>query len=125
MPSKKETMRVRRQAHEAMATRRQKRIAREQANEADLTAYLLLEQQIGAAEANHRDALAALRSRQGELLRQWRARGEKVAEMADLTGMPVHHLNQLINASTSGHRRAAAAQTSPASVTSPGPQVGS
>ncbi|MEC3919296.1 hypothetical protein [Nocardia sp. CDC160] len=125
MTSKKEATRARQQAHEAMAAHRQMRMAREQANEADLTAYLLLEQQLRAAEVSYRDALAVLRRRQGDLLRQWHARGEKVADIADLTGMPVRHLNQLINANESEHRRAGTAQQSSIPLPSPDPHEGS
>ncbi len=109
MATKKQTILARAQAHHRLALQRQARIEREQANEADLTAYLLLQQQLADAEQVHRSAAATIRHRQAGHLREWRDRGEKPATIAELTGLPLAELNKLIK-DASGARRGPAAQ---------------
>lgn len=96
MPSKKSAALARRQAHEALAAHRQQRLERERANEADLTTYLLLAQQVRDIETAHRDALAALHRRQAHHLRQWHARGEKLSDIAELTGNTTTELRRFL-----------------------------
>ena len=95
MATKKQTALARSQAHHRLALQRQARIEREQANEADLTAYLLLQQQLIDAERAYRDTVAAIRRRQSTHLRAWRERGEKPAAIAELVGLSVTELNSL------------------------------
>ncbi len=98
MSTRKSVVSARQQAHRALATRRQQRIEREKANESDLAAYLLIEEQIREAVRVHRDAITALRCRQGNHLRQWRGRGEKLSAIAELTGRSAAELSRLIKA---------------------------
>lgn len=97
---KKQTALARAHAHERLARQRQERLEREQANEADLTAYLVLQQQLADAEQNYQSAARMIRDRQAGHLQDWRARGERLAVIADLIGMTVTELNRLIKNST-------------------------
>ncbi|MQY24361.1 hypothetical protein [Nocardia macrotermitis] len=96
MTSKKQTALARTHAHERLARQRQERIEREQANETDLTAYLVLQQQLTDTERTYQRSVRTIRDRQATHLRNWRARGEKPAVIADLVGMTVTELNRLI-----------------------------
>ncbi|NUS42904.1 MAG: hypothetical protein HOQ24_04320 [Mycobacteriaceae bacterium] len=101
---------ARRRARERLARERLEQIERNKANEADLTEYLLLEHRIGAAEVerdasfaqievNHRSAVEEMLGLQVECVRRMRARGEKVAAIADLTGLTVRDVNRISKAS--------------------------
>ncbi|MGV9663765.1 hypothetical protein [Nocardia niigatensis] len=89
---------ARQRAHEALAIHRQQRLEREKANETDLATYLLLEQQIADAEEHVHKVVAALRRKQGEHLRHWYDRGEKLSDIAKLTGKPVAEVSRLMKA---------------------------
>ncbi len=102
MATKKQTTFARAQAHHRLALHRQARIEREQANEADLTAYLLLQQQLADAEQVYRSAAATIRHRQAAHLCEWRDRGEKPAAIAELIGLPLSELNKLIKNASGG-----------------------
>ncbi|NNH72960.1 hypothetical protein HLB23_24390 [Nocardia uniformis] len=104
MASKKSVVSARQRAHQALAAHRQERIAREKANEADLVAFLLLEQQIGEAGQTYRHTISALRHQQGVHLRQWRDRGERLSAIADLTGRSVAELGRVIKSATAPNR---------------------
>ncbi|WP_280363509.1 hypothetical protein [Nocardia wallacei] len=99
MTSKKAVTHARRRAHEALAAQRLQRVEREKANEADLTAYLLLEAEIHESERTLCDAIAALRRKQGNHLQHWHARGENLGDISKLTNTTVAELRRLMKLS--------------------------
>ncbi|WP_225730495.1 MULTISPECIES: hypothetical protein [unclassified Nocardia] len=96
MTTRKQATLARQQAHRRLAIQRRQRFEREQANEADLTAYLLLQQQLDDTERAFRSTVDSIRHRQAAHLLGWRNRGEELSVIAGMTGLSRAELGKLI-----------------------------
>jgi len=99
---------ARRQARERLAQERAEQAERNRNNEADLTDYLVAEQQIAQADADRDAAINDARERHGTVVREWKLqqrgcvarmsdRGETSTVIADRTGLTIREIKQLIS----------------------------